>query len=286
MSVQHYRLEFKGLIEKAIIPENISEEERNERLLPLTKHIWEHIPSKLFRYRDFSERNLDAFNEDKLYAVTSDLFNDPYDCLFRYDKENLIHAVLTGMSKEFIYALREHFLSGGDFPEILSTIYAKELLAWTKKSIMNASNEIIEAYGHQSDNLKESLVNLMEKLTDEAVGFVKKMAFIACFSEDIHSVTMWSHYANSHKGFALEYDLRQFHTECLNCEKMKRCEKAVVGNLYPVIYGQQRYDATNFLGWYIGKSLGLPICNQDTYAIYLNANCTNLLYGVMKKNGG
>ena len=35
---------------------------------------------------DCSEMNLDAFNEDKLFAVTSEKFNDPYDCLFRYDK--------------------------------------------------------------------------------------------------------------------------------------------------------------------------------------------------------
>ena len=63
MSVQHYRTEFKELLEKTILPEGISDEERKEKLLPLSKHIYEHTPSRLFRYRDCSEMNFDAFNE-------------------------------------------------------------------------------------------------------------------------------------------------------------------------------------------------------------------------------
>ena len=267
MSTQNYRKEFKELLENTIIPEVISEEKRNEKLQPLTKHIWEHIPSKLYRYRECSERNFDAFYGDKLYAVTSDLFNDPYDCLFRFDKESLFHSILSGLSKDVIYALREHFRSGGDFPEPLSTFYSKELLTTARNSIINASDEMIEAYGHQTDSIKESLINWMEKLTNEAVEVVKKLAFIACFSEVIHSVTMWSHYADSHKGFALEYDLRQFQVRCSKCEKLKQCERAFVGNMYPVIYGQHRYDATAFLGWYIGRSIGVPIGNPDTSAM-------------------
>ena len=70
MSTQRYRIEFKNILERTFLPEGISIEERNERLLPLVKHMSEHMPSKLFRYRDCSEMNFDAFNEDKLFAVT------------------------------------------------------------------------------------------------------------------------------------------------------------------------------------------------------------------------
>ena len=110
MGIQRYRVEFKDILERTILPEGISIEERNERLFPLSKHIFEHIPSKLFRYRDCSEMNFDAFNEDKLFAVTSDKFNDPYDCLFRYDKERLRNSIKMGMTTDFVYTLREFFL--------------------------------------------------------------------------------------------------------------------------------------------------------------------------------
>jgi len=55
MGIQHYRQKFKDLLEGIKLPEGISDEERKEKLLPLSKHIFEHIPSRLFRYRDWRE---------------------------------------------------------------------------------------------------------------------------------------------------------------------------------------------------------------------------------------
>ena len=52
MNTQRYRIEFKNLLERTFLPEGISIEERNDRLLPLSKHLVKHIPPKLFRYRE------------------------------------------------------------------------------------------------------------------------------------------------------------------------------------------------------------------------------------------
>ena len=135
MSTLQYRREFKNLLEKTLLPEGISIEERNDRLLPLSKHLVKHIPPKLFRYRECSEMNLDAFNEDKLFAVTSDKFNDPYDCLFCYDKERLRNLIMMGMSKDVIYSIREHFRAGGDYPDLLKSLFDQEFLNNAKTSI-------------------------------------------------------------------------------------------------------------------------------------------------------
>ena len=75
------RTQFKEILERIFLPEGIPNEEMKEKLLPLSKHIFEFIPSRLFRYRPCSEMNMDAFNEDKLNAITPDKFNDPYDSL-------------------------------------------------------------------------------------------------------------------------------------------------------------------------------------------------------------
>lgn len=263
MGNQRYRIEFKDILERTILPEGISIEEQNEKLLPLMKHVFEHVPSRLFRYRNCSEMNFDAFNEDKLFAVTSENFNDPYDCLFRYDKEGLMKSIFIGMSKDFVYALREHFRSGGDFPNTINSWYDKDLLDNARISVENASDEMIEKYGNLTESIKEKLADEIEGRIDEAVKTVKQLAFIACFSEDIHSVTMWSHYTDSHKGFALEYDSKAFQLKCQFCDKVKQCKSAATCNIYPVIYQPQRYDATDFLGWYIGQAMGLPIKNSD-----------------------
>ena len=76
------RKEINKILESTILSEDISNEEMKEKLLPLSKHILENIPSKLFRNRPCSEMNIDAFNEDKLYAVTPDKFSQ-----WSYEKE-------------------------------------------------------------------------------------------------------------------------------------------------------------------------------------------------------
>lgn len=266
MSIQRYRKDFKDILERIYLPEGISIEERNEKLFPLSKYLFEHVPSSLFRFRECLEMNIDAFNDDKLFAVTSDKFNDPYDCLFRYDKERLRNSIMMGMSKDVMYLLRKHIQEGGDFPDMLKALFDEKFLENAKNSIGNASDDLIEMLSEKTESIKENLNKLIDKQTEEAVMTVKLMTFIACFSEDIRSVTMWAHYANSHKGFALEYDTKSFQLKCQSCGQSKQCNKAAVCSLYPVIYQNQRYDATDFLGWYIGRSMGLPIKNPDTFA--------------------
>ena len=265
MNTQRYRTEFMNLLERTSLPEGISIEERNERLLPLSMHLVKYVPPKLFRYRECSEMNLDAFNEDKLFAVTSDKFNDPYDCLFRYDKDRLRNSIMMGMSKDVIYAIREHFRAGGDYPDLLKSLFDQELLNQAKTSILNADDDTIEKKGEVIASMRQSFDENIDRLTEEAVKTVKLMTFITCFSEDIHSVTMWSHYANSHHGFALEYDTKAFRLKCQFCDQLKQCNKAAICNLYPVIYQKQRYDATDFLGWYTSSKALLYKSSQWSY---------------------
>jgi len=105
MSRLNNRIEFKEILERTYLPEGISSEEMKEKMLPLSKLIFENYPPRLFRCRPCSEMNIDAFNEDKLYAITPDKFNDPYDSLFRYDKDGLRNSVFTCISKDFLVTI-------------------------------------------------------------------------------------------------------------------------------------------------------------------------------------
>ena len=81
--------------------------------------------------------------------------------------------------------------------------------------------------------------------------------FIACFSETVKSITMWSHYADSHKGFVLEYNLQALDRQCDTCERKNTCNDKVIHYLFPVIYDSKRYDGTFFVENYLGESFGL-----------------------------
>lgn len=74
-----------------------------------------------------------------------------------------------------------------------------------------------------SDRIKNNL--------DRQYKFTRKNILLTCFSETVNSILMWAHYADSHKGFCIEYD-----TEKIDIE-YKRF-------LFPVIYQREVYDYT------------------------------------------
>lgn len=59
---------------------------------------------------------------------------------------------------------------------------------------------------------------IQKKIFEEFQKYIK----IACFSEYKDSMLMWSHYANYHKGFCIEYDT----------SKSELFEKYMLGNCY------------------------------------------------------
>ncbi|MBB6068183.1 DUF2971 domain-containing protein [Methanococcus maripaludis] len=66
---------------------------------------------------------------------------------------------------------------------------------------------------------------------DESIELLKESTYICCFSELNDSKLMWSHYADSHKGFCIEYDFKNEHTD----EELKQ-------NLFPVLYREELFD--------------------------------------------
>ena len=98
---------FKSKLESTVIPESMTYEERESLLKPLLEYVHSITPAKLFRYRDCSETQFDAFYNDRIYAGNAQKFNDPYDCLIRYDKQYLYDSIKQGASKEYIRKLRD-----------------------------------------------------------------------------------------------------------------------------------------------------------------------------------
>ena len=87
--MENKRSEFKKLLEETVIPEVMSYEEREPLLKPLLEYVHSITPAKLFRYRDCSETQFDAFYNDRIYAGNAQKFNDPYDCMFYLNKKKL-----------------------------------------------------------------------------------------------------------------------------------------------------------------------------------------------------
>lgn len=247
------RVEFAKKLHASVVPEGTSEDEMKKILFPVSEAIFQMMPNSLFRYRrlyndsknsDINEQQIDAFKNDAIYAVTSDKFNDPYDTLVRYDQEEIIRSVKSIVSYETIEGMKAWFAQGKDLPEEVKQILPGDLIDFLKDALLS-----IDDISVLKDNIEESrrnMVNHIETYFPILTETAKKYSTMACFSESVKSVLMWSHYANSHQGFALEYDFRP------------TLEKPIKNvGLYPVIYDDERMDVSIYMAWSFLKMLGI-----------------------------
>ena len=245
------RKEFAEILNSIKISEGCDDKILQQEMLPISHAILQMMPNRLFRYRSCSDASVEAFVNDKVYAVTADLFNDPYDTLLRFDKDAIKQMFESLLSKDVFNGFRAALLQGIDFPDIVKQNFSKEYIAQTREYILSlAKEEDIETL---ILSRRKDINNIVDLLFPLLVNYVnKRTSTISCFSETIESVTMWSHYANYHKGFALEYNLRD---TLLNSIPN-------VG-IFPVIYDNKRYDGTLYVMWEFLKFMGFNTSNPD-----------------------
>ncbi|MGP8189038.1 MAG: DUF2971 domain-containing protein [Methanobacterium sp.] len=91
----------------------------------------------------------------------------------------------------------------------------------------------------QNKNQREDLAFNEKRIKNLVPNFNsihKNRIFERCFSEEIDSTPMWSHYADDYKGFCIEYNFKQF-----------EFGDDISTNIYPVIYNKKLFDATKHL---------------------------------------
>lgn len=87
--------------------------------------------------------------------------------------------------------------------------------------------------------------------TNKILEDLRSKDLIACFSETMNSFLMWSHYANSHKGFVIEYNFKY----ASNLFEYIRY-------ISPVFYQKERIDFTKV---YVYSMLLLICTNNNEY---------------------
>lgn len=248
------RLEFGNLLDSVVIPEGTSAEEMMKMVLPIREAIAGMMPDSLFRFRSCADMHIDAFEKDEIYAVTAEMFNDPYDTLLRYDMEGIRQYVEWVVSVDGLEKLKEFYAQGNDFCDEVKRMLPED--AWNSLKTGLEVTADLTTLKDRIDSSRQQMLSLMSTMFPALSSFSKRLSTIACFSEDVKSILMWSHYADSHQGFALEYDFRP----TLSSKPLEK------GALYPVVYSDERYDASLYIGWEFLYVLGFRPKNPDITA--------------------
>ena len=215
------RSDFAKILHSRVIPEGTPPNDINAMVRPISNAVSQMLPSSLFRYRKCDEFQIEAFESDTIYAVTANRFNDPYDMLVRFDQEAIKIKVSSIVNCKTLEAMKPWFAAGNDFSDAIKQILPAEALDDFKSRLASVD---IDSVKDRIDDSRESMLSLIDIWFPALAEASKKNSTMACFSESIQSVLMWSHYADSHTGFALEYDFRPTLNDIKNAA------------LFPVIY--------------------------------------------------
>lgn len=133
-------------------------------------------------------------------------------------------------------------LFAGIFNDAICQALLKYVLSLSNKDAERVSKSIISQHITTIIDFIGNNIALTEKLIKN-----NPLTKIACFTEDICSKAMWDRYADGYKGFAIEYDFSNYvFSICGQCDK-KICPDRVHPYLFPIIYSDFRYDATEIV---------------------------------------
>lgn len=194
---------------------------------------YENTPSSLYRYRSFDDNgySLELLKTDEMYLSRPDEFNDPFDCALKmatidlpedYIKKIIVPYTFNKLKQNYGCSNKEY----GKLMRSKNVIHDLAKLV-VKTTISNISLELRE------EIIKDEEENFYKGFLDPEF---KDKIHVACFSETNKGILMWSHYANDHKGFCIEYNFKEL-----------GINSPVTRFIFPVTYNETLFDLKDYL---------------------------------------
>ena len=170
---------------------------------------YKNIPSRLYKYYKFSSNNKNNLEKSVIWLSYPEKFNDPYDCALTYSSLDLLNHFFSKEPDDI-----DNLLKNYNLPDDERTVMRERMVEFSRISIKKSTEEIDLAL----------------------IDLTKKTTIISCFSEKKDSIIMWSHYADNHKGFCVEYNFKSL-----------PYSDWITLLLYPVIYQDELLDVTEYM---------------------------------------
>jgi len=182
-------------------------------------------PTRIYKYQRFADYPIDNLKKRVIWFSKPANLNDPFDCSIPF---RIVNPSDDDLEKAYIRITKEmrkakRFILLRNIENKYLTNGKLDVNAWRKYYVDSYSK----------DSLNETILELSSKYG------------VACFTTENNNILMWSHYADSHKGFCLEFNVNYFP---LN-QKTK---------IHEVIYSE-RYPAFDPAKPLVNSGLNLPV---------------------------
>lgn len=255
--MEDFRKRFQELIEKSYISANADKTTKEKVWHEIYNLVIPNIPEKLFRYRKKDNYSLEELKESKMWLCHAGMFPDKYDSYLYVNH----HKVRENLEEALRSALRVCLMHISPSTSNMNSEKVAQVCSYRKRGFTD--EQIIDIMLREKEICK--IINLIDdtvKGQESRFRRPRNTAKIGCFTESVQSKYMWDRYGGGYKGFALEYDLRNFIFEY--------SKRSLNVNLLPIIYSDSRLDVTseesNMYAYEYLKQFGdknwLPLANS------------------------
>lgn len=228
-------------------------------------HNWviDNIPEKIYRFFSNKKRNVIALKNNEVWGSLPSNFNDPYECFPSYNHNLIVNEIEIETNVENMYNLFKNLQNGNNRNiERYVVLDDKSIFQNTLddlKNIIKNDNDLRIFSDDISNYCRNDIIHNWNQFQNRfRIDFLYNY-YITCFSETRDDTLMWGHYANSHKGFCVEYDFKELIKE----EFSKNINKIKLF-LFPVIYSKERFDGTSYFYTLIQQYL----CRNSNFRFY------------------
>lgn len=194
-----------------------------------------NTPQFLYKYRAANEDAFNNLENDTVWLNKPARYNDPFEFAQFIDFQRVGEIVEAKHLDELI----NRFMTDKDkLPEAVI-----ENAKSSKSPLRELTRAFMEKNGKTSAEIDE-FINIMEKamehqhkkLIGDSIRTMQEQMKTCSFCESPEQLLMWSHYADHHRGFCVQYDLSKWSKQELRAK-----------SLYPVRYESEIYDATTHI---------------------------------------
>lgn len=219
-----------------------------EKMWELCDEKLEHMPKSLYKFYPFTPNSLKCIETNKIYLNSPENFNDPYDCFICSDQEKFKKAFFIKYIENSDY-IQQGIITEGEFERIKSSSpdspgeFIPNHYLKTFDSIVR-SILLLDDRGFKLNNIcydaNKEYQNTISSIRNNKI----RVSSFSNLSDDefCRSTEMWGHYAASHTGFCVEYDLE---SKLSNV----KLDSLVRGGMMPCKYSKKPIVISSSLFW-------------------------------------
>lgn len=231
----------------------------------------EHMPKTLLKFYPFNQNSLKCIESNKVYLNSPDNFNDPYDCFICSEQETFAKAFFIEYINNSDY-IQRGIITTDEFEKIKASYPdppGTDIYGHYMKTFESIIRGILihEDRGFQLDNIRYQAYKEYKKTISMIRNNKIKVTSFSDFDGDefCRATEMWGHYAASHTGFCVEYDLK---SKLLDL----KLDSLIRGGMMPCRYSKKPVFIPSSLFWkyYSGSKMTINQKAQFDKAVFMS----------------